>query len=391
MNLSALIVLSTFWVADPAPIRGIYLNPNRAMDRAYLKNVLTWADSGYINTIVVDLKSDLGLIVFPSENEIARKIKAVRNFINLDTLIRLTEEHNVKLIARLVIFKDNQLARYKNYGIRHRLGCLWRDDGRNFWVNPYLEEVWDYNISIIEELLKKGIKSIQLDYVRFPTDGDLKACRYSKIKGSREEAISNFLERVQKVVKREGGEVGVCVFGYSIWTQLKQEGQNIEKMAKYIDYLYPMLYPSHFSQHFKKEIDDIWRSFLIYYESTLRAIEQVDAEVKVVPYIQGFNYIAPQFGSDYIFTQIFGALLAGAEGFIVWNARGAYRSSTDALCWARTVKRARPVLIRQGNHMKNRPDQGLERDWYIPDIQFPGRKRVRPSFQGGNQTDNRNE
>lgn len=163
---------------DSSFVKGVYLNPNRAADRVYLNTILAKADSGLINTLIVDLKSDFGLIVYRSENEIAKKIKAVRPTIDLDSLVKWAADHQVKLIARLVVFKDDRLARYKNFGLKNRRGGLWRDDGGYYWVNPFSEEVWDYNIAIVKEILRKGIKSIQFDYVRFPTDGELASCRY---------------------------------------------------------------------------------------------------------------------------------------------------------------------------------------------------------------------
>ncbi len=362
MTQIALLVLLVAFPEPESLVRGIYLNPQRARDRAYLNKVLSWCDSGYINTVVVDLKNDAGLLVYPSENETARKIKAVRGFIDLDTLVKLTREHNLKLIARLVVFKDDRLAKYKNFGIKHARGGLWRDDGGYHWVNPYSEEVWEYNLSIVRELLNKGIKSIQFDYVRFPTDGNLSTCRYPVVKGERDEAICGFLKRAQEIVKAQGGEIGACVFGYTIWKTLKKEGQDIAKMSRHVDYLYPMLYPSHFSPNFKREIDDVWRSFVIYYESLARVRPVVAESAGIVPYIQGFDYRSPQYGADYIYAQMFGSVVGGADGFIVWNSRGAYGFSAPALRWARSAERVRPVPNLPDIRTRSTPRQYTERN-----------------------------
>lgn len=363
MNLTAILALLVFCPARDSLVRGIYLNPYRAADRAYLDRVLAWADSGLVNTVVVDLKTDFGLIVYASDNKIAREIKAVRNLINLDTLRTLTEAHKVKLVARLVVFKDDRLAKYKKCGLKHVRGGLWRDDGGYYWVDPYSEEVLDYNLSIVRELLDKGIKNIQFDYVRFPTDGDLGRCRIPQGKGERDEAICAFLARAHKMIRAAGGELGVCVFGYTIWKTLKKEGQDISKMSRNVDYLHPMLYPSHFSPAFKREIDDIWRSFVIYYESVVRARGLVAESSRIVPYIQGFAYRAPQYGADYIYTQMFGAVAGDADGFIVWNARGAYGFSAPALRWARTAARVRPAPTLPDIRTRSTPRQCIERSF----------------------------
>ena len=63
MNLCAVLVFfSAFSPNLEHIVRGIYINPYQASKKAYLENVFVKADSGLINAIVVDFKSDYGIM-----------------------------------------------------------------------------------------------------------------------------------------------------------------------------------------------------------------------------------------------------------------------------------------------------------------------------------------
>lgn len=36
------------------------------------------------------------------------------------------------------------------------------------FVNPFIKDVWEYNLEIAKEAAKMGFQEIQFDYVRFP-------------------------------------------------------------------------------------------------------------------------------------------------------------------------------------------------------------------------------
>ena len=45
---------------------------------------------------------------------------------------------------------------------------VWKNGRGEAFVNPFMQEVWDYNVEIAIEAAKMGFKEIQFDYVRFP-------------------------------------------------------------------------------------------------------------------------------------------------------------------------------------------------------------------------------
>jgi len=352
MNLSVLIVLCiTFSDSPDSLVRGIYINPYQAANKDYLERIFIKADSGLINTIVVDFKSDYGFLSYASDIKLAREIDAIKRYIDVDYLIENAQSHNLKLVARIVCFRDNYLAFHKNYGIRDDSGKVWRDNKGLAWTNPYNKKVREYLLEVAKDVVECGIQSIAFDYIRFPTDGDVGRIRLTHVKGPRHSPITTFL----KMVKDEMGdevEIGACVFGFSVWHRMQAEGQDIEKMGEYIDVLYPMLYPSHFGWSFKRGETDYWRNYWIYFDSVREAKQKLSSSVKIMPFVQGFDLLAERFDCDYVFAQIHGALSAGTDGFLIWHAGGDYSISWRALSWARNSILRRSVQSYLNNRMR---------------------------------------
>ena len=52
--------------------------------------------------------------------------------------------------------------------IRKPDGTPWHDKQGLTWVNPYDEEIWEYDLRVAEEAVKLGFGEVQFDYIRFP-------------------------------------------------------------------------------------------------------------------------------------------------------------------------------------------------------------------------------
>ena len=352
MNLCVILVLFNIFSTNlEHVVRGVYINPYQASKKAYLEKVFNKADSGLINTIVIDFKSDYGFLTYSSDLEKAKQINAVKRYIDVDYLLENAAQHDVKVIARVVCFRDEYLASNNDYAILNDSGEVWLDSKGLAWTNPYKKEVRGYLLSIAEEIAQLGFKSIAFDYIRFPTDGELARIRLTDIQGSRYTPILDFLKSVKDNLGDEV-EIGVCCFGFAVWYSLKKEGQDIEKMGEYIDVLYPMLYPSHFGRSFKREEDEYWRNYWIYFDSVRKAKEKLPTHVRIIPFVQGFDLRAQSFDGEYLSAQFYGSLAGGADGFVVWNARGDYSTSWSPLSWVRNSILRKSAQMSLNSRMK---------------------------------------
>ena len=368
MNLFALLALfATYSINSDSLVRGVYINPWQGCNKDYMDRIFAQADSGIINALIIDFKGDYGYLTYPSEIPLAKKMGAVKKYLDLDYLIKNAMARKVKIIARVVCFRDNYLAQYKNYGMRNDEGGIWYDKTGSSWTNPYIDSVGDYLVNVVEELVKLGITSIAFDYIRFPTDGAVDRIRLTKVNGPRYKPIVKFLERVRKKVP--DAEIGACVFGFTTWHDLKNEGQILEKFGPELDVVYPMLYPSHFPAAFKREVSEYWRNYWIYFDSVKGAFKKLSSGVRVIPFIQGFKLMAQDFNHEYVLSQIDGSISADAQGYIIWNGGNDYAISWPPMAWVYNSVRAQASRMIQDTHKREK------------DLQYPGIEPGPPLFQ----------
>lgn len=100
---------------DPQPdapvVKGIYVTAYSA-GGARMKELLDLIDNTELNSMVIDIKDDLGYITYPTENQSLQKMGKSQPFIrDIDALMKRLQKHEVYPIARVVVFKDTILAK----------------------------------------------------------------------------------------------------------------------------------------------------------------------------------------------------------------------------------------------------------------------------------------
>jgi photosystem II stability/assembly factor-like uncharacterized protein len=309
-----------------------YINDN-------LDLVIKQLNNSEINSVVIDMKDDNGNVLFNSKNATAIEINAIRANANVPKILKALKDNNIYAIARLVTFKDPTLfsAYSGKYTIKNiNTGRSWQGTPTEFWVDPHSEFVRNYNISIAKELQDLGFDEIQFDYIRFPWDGDVVNCNYS-FKNSdiyKSEVITDFAREAKRNLSVP---VSVDIFGFYTWyffgggSNAMSIGQDVEELSAYVDVICPMVYPSHFGNNFYSRYSQDIKPYKIVLDGGFRAVALSNSSVSIRPYLQGFNYISPTWGTGYILHQINGARESNNDGYTFWNPEGDYKMVFDAL------------------------------------------------------------
>jgi hypothetical protein len=304
--------------------------------------VLGLVDRTELNAVVIDVKGDRGFIPYESEVPLARDAGAmgpVRLGDFAELLARL-KARGVYTIGRVVVWKDDVLARHRPaWGIADaRTGSLWLDNERLAWLDPFEERAWPYAIAIAQEAALKGFDEIQLDYLRFPSDGKLSAARYSRssTQESRVRAVTAFLARAREALAPLDVALALDIFGYTAFNPDDTSiGQRIEDLAPLVDYLCPMAYPSAYHLGIPGYRNPVAHPYEIVLETVRRARERAArAPARIRPWIQDFRDYAfdrRPFGVTEVRAQMKAALDAGAAGFMLWNPRNQYTDEALAL------------------------------------------------------------
>ncbi len=332
---------------------GIYVNPARAAGNALKKHLDLLAEHG-MDTIVVDMKDDTGRLTYDTDLTLPNSAGAVDIRFSLNELLGRAHDAGVYVVGRIVVFQDPKLYAFDDnaYAVRDsETGMPWRNlirvsgseeeknivyEQREFWVDPYSEFVWLYNVAIAEELERRGVDEVQFDYIRFPSDGDTSRIDYRfKRKGmNREDAIESFLKIAREKI---GIPISADLYGFNAWYLMGGWiGQNIDMIADYVDVVCPMFYPSHFPGAFLSDLAYFDRAEAIYLTGSNRAVSIVGERSVVRPYVQAFligaerGYEAFEY-SSYLARQLGGVVASNASGFTLWNASNIYYMVTESL------------------------------------------------------------
>lgn len=339
-------------------IKGLYISYPALGHADFVNHIKTLLVETELNAVVMDFKGDYGLLTFPTQVALAQQIGADQAPVIRDpqAFMAWFKERGVYTIARLVVFKDDRLANAVPAIAVHdaATGGVWHDQEGMGWVDPHRQEGWRYNAALAAEAAELGFDEVQLDYVRFPTDGAIGRTVFSQpnTPATRVAAITGLLGGVRQELAPRGVKLGADVFGYTAWTPDDLGiGQDIEAIAPYLDVLAPMVYPSTFNSGLPGE-DQRYHNAIAYpYEivqkSTQRSVARAQAAnpaIAVRPWIQDFGDYAFDY-RDYtpaeIRLQMDGARHGGARGWMLWDP--AVRYTREALVTAEPAHLPNPA------------------------------------------------
>lgn len=320
----------------PVIVRGIYMTGYTA-GSARADELIKLIDETELNAVVIDVKDDTGQITYITE---APELKAVPGAVsgkikNIDALMAKLYAHGIYPIARIVTFKDNVFASaHPEFAVRHTDGSVWRDRTGQAWLNPYKKETWDYALAIAKDAVKHGFREIQFDYVRFPSDGPVRAMVFPDADArSHKEVIRDFLKYAREQLSPLGVYVSADVFG--LVTAAADDltiGQQYEDIVANVDYVCPMVYPSHYGPGNYGLADPDSAP----YETVLKAMQDAirrrgDGQAIIRPWLQDFS-LRHRYGPAEVRAQIQAVYDAGLSEWILWNPFNKY--TVDALAKA---------------------------------------------------------
>jgi hypothetical protein len=320
--------------------RGVYLNA-RTMGSDGLEATLDHLVRAGGNAVVFDIKDRDGRLSYPSEVPLARKVGATKRSRVKEPkrFIELLHAKGLHAVARLTCFYDELLAEARpDLAPRSRReGGPWRHKGQLAWLDPASAPVQDYLLALIKEAAALGVDEVQLDYVRFPTEGDVADAVFSfdseQVPPYR--LIADFVGRARQILAPEGILLSADVFGVVAWggdADIAATGQKMEALLPHLDIISPMLYPSHFYGPFGRADKPVDYPYYLVYLGC-RRMSQVAAEygVQVRPWIQAFSYRVEDFGPGYVTEQLHGAEDGGADGWLMWSTKNRYGVGLKAM------------------------------------------------------------
>ncbi len=339
------IVSNSSHIKTPNPLKSIYMTACVLSTVDFKQDLIDLIDETEINSIVIDIKDFSGTISFESDNPKLYGVhhgtgctaKGVKEFIE--------ELHakNIYVIGRITVFQDPVMTKLRpDLAVKRASdGGVWKDNKGISFIDVGAKAHWDYIIELTKESHRLGFDEINFDYVRYPSDGNMKDIAFTHSDGNNKPAeLEKFFKYLDEQLKDTGIVTSVDIFGMTTTnTDDLNIGQVLERALPYFDYVAPMVYPSHYPPNFNGWANPNHYPYeLIYYvmksgadraealKNASTTPEHVRARVgkhQLRTWIQDFDY-GGDYGPKEVRAQIDASVDAGVPSWMLWAPSNRY-------------------------------------------------------------------
>ncbi|MEA4960868.1 putative glycoside hydrolase [Lutispora sp.] len=326
-------------------VRGLYVTIYSASN-ARIDSLIEMAKRTNINAFVIDVKDDKGYMLFPTKaaEKFSPKANEKATVKDIQALMKKLKDNNIYAIARIVSFKD------PTYTTQNPdKAIIYKDTGKPFmnkdgliWASPHDRILWEYNLEVSKEAADAGFNEIQFDYVRFPASDGGKLDKHLDYRNESGESkpgtIQNYLKYAREQLSPKKVYISADVYGLvgSVEDDMSL-GQYWEAVSNIVDYICPMMYPSHYANNtYGVPVPDADPYKTVYNSAKDSAIRNKNMTTPAIirPWIQDFTapwvkgYI--KYGDKQVIEQIKALEENGIDEFLLWNAGNKYSEGAVA-------------------------------------------------------------
>lgn len=251
-------------VETPEAVKAVYMTQCAASTPSFRKNLLALIEDTELNSIVIDIKDYSGTVSFTTGNPkidglggSGCKVSDMKEFVE--------ELHNksVYIIGRVTVFQDPLYTKlHPELAVKRKSdGGVWHDRKGLSFIDVGAKPFWDYTVAIATSSYAIGFDEINFDYIRFPSDGDMKDIAFTHTgTTTKKEMLRQFFEYVDLRLQNENLKprlvTSADLFGMTTTnTDDLGIGQILEYALLNFDYVAPMVYPSHYPPKFNGWLD----------------------------------------------------------------------------------------------------------------------------------------
>ncbi len=318
-------------VATPDPLKAIYMTSCVASTPSWRESLKKFVEETELNSVVIDIKDYSGDISL--EPSAKCFVKDMKEFIGE------LHEAGIYVIGRVTVFQDPKYAElHPELAVKSKsTGGTWRDRKGLAFIDVGARAYWDHIVELSKASYELGFDEINFDYIRYPSDGNMQDAHYSLTVGTstRVEMLESFFSHLHQSLSGTGMKTSADIFGFA--TLLPDDlgiGQVLEKVLPYFDYVYPMVYPSHYSWNVGGFGDPATHPYEIVKYSMETAVEReqkwnlangraTSTPSKLKPWLQDFD-LGAQYGVAEVQAQMKATYDSGLTGWLMWDAGNKY-------------------------------------------------------------------
>jgi len=344
------IIFPSFQVTHldtPEPVKAIYVTACVAGSESWRKSLKNLINTTELNAVVIDIKDFTGIVSFPRDIDYGAEARKGCIVGDMREFIDELHKDGIYVIGRISVFQDpTYTSLFPELAVRKISdGGVWKDHKGLSFIDVGAKPYWDYIVEISREAYALGFDELNYDYVRYPSDGNMKDASHTWTASTTTKArtLESFFAYLYSNLRETGAVLSVDLFGMT--TTVKNGmgiGQVLENTLPYFDYIAPMVYPSHYPKTWNGfanpakhpyEVIKIAMSAGVEREKEwniangLFSLDESGATTtppsKLRPWLQDFD-LGATYGVDEVRAQMQAAYDVGLNSWMLWSAANRY-------------------------------------------------------------------
>lgn len=256
----------------PRQVKNIYMTSCVAGTPSFREKLVKLVGETEINSIIIDIKDYSGTISFKPEGEawLPAWQSARCGARDMKEFIAELHSRDIYVIGRITVFQDPfESLRSPHLAVKKSDGVtVWKDGKGLSFMDVAAKEYWDHIVELSVESYNIGFDELNFDYVRYPSDGNMRDISFQHTIGSKWpndkqanleaffEYLNEQLDDETKFAKYNHENTGRAsstpytsadLFGMTTTNfDDLSIGQVQDRAAPYFDFIAPMVYPSHY-------------------------------------------------------------------------------------------------------------------------------------------------
>jgi len=363
-------------VPQPHPQKVMYMTSCIVGTPALREPLVTFLKQSEFNSIIIDIKDFSGTLSYePRSPEWKDAWDSARcGAKDMREFVALLHKKNIYVIGRITTFQD------PFYTVRHPDEAVKKASDRTNWkdfkglsfIDVSAEPYHKHIVQLAIDSYNAGFDELNFDYVRYPSDGNMKDIAFLHGERTKPENLESFFKYLHEqlsdpknfeAVKHENTGratntpyMSADLFGMTTTnTDDLSIGQVLERALPYFDFIDPMVYPSHYPKSFLGLGDPNKNVYRVVNYSMGEAVRRAKASTtpvagfaqtrigtstpakyqkpiydiqKLRPWLQDFQY-GGTYGVPEIRAQIKATYDTGLTSWMIWDpanryTRGAY-------------------------------------------------------------------
>jgi hypothetical protein len=323
-------------VATPSAVKALYMSACVAGTPSIREKMVRLVEETEANSLVIDIKDYSGSVSFATGDEEFASAEEEGCFVqDMRGFIESLHKKGIYVIGRVTVFQDPLFANaHPQLAVQKKSDkSVWKDYKGLSFIDVGARQYWDRVVSLSEHSYKAGFDEINFDYIRFPSDGNMKDIYFPLSEDliianpdlGKAEVLREFFSYLYNAIRPQGIIMSADLFGMTTTnTDDLNIGQILEYALPYFDYIAPMVYPSHYPKGFIGLSNPADKPYEVVKYSMDRAFARASTTPqKIRPWLQDFN-LGATYTAAMVRAQMQATYDAGLTSWMLWDAANTY-------------------------------------------------------------------